>query len=77
MYLLQPSELAEGARGKHVQVHEYDNGAVRVFLGNLKLLERALDAAWPEAGQSAEPSEPTVVDSILAHALGALAARSA
>jgi hypothetical protein len=26
MYLLQPSELAEGARGKHVQVREYDNG---------------------------------------------------
>jgi hypothetical protein len=113
-----------------VQVREYDNGAVRIFLGNLKLparpfpkdnrvsqgaivshkllagaltaiqsqqkerdrktleerrltrreranLERAMDAAWPEEGQSAEPSEPTVVDSILAHALGTLAARSA
>ncbi len=130
MYLLQPSELAEGARGKHVQVREYDNGAVRIFLGDLELparpfpkdnrvsqgaivsnkllastltaiqsqqqerdrrtleerrltrreranLERAMDAAWPEAGQSADPSEPTVVDSILAHALGTLAARSA
>jgi hypothetical protein len=40
-------------------------------------LERAMDAAWPEAGQSAAPSESTVVDSILSHALDALAARSA
>ena len=31
MHLLEPSELAEGARGKHVQVRE--NGAVRIFLG--------------------------------------------
>ncbi|HEY6882038.1 MAG TPA: hypothetical protein VI299_28610 [Polyangiales bacterium] len=128
--MLEPSELADGARGKHVQVREYNNGAVRIFLGNLELparpfpkdnrvsqgaivshkllagaltaiqrqqkerdrktleerrltrreranLVRAMDTAWPEAGQSAEPSEPTVVDSILAHALGALAARSA
>jgi hypothetical protein len=35
--------------------------------------ERAMEAAWPEEGQSAAPSEPTAVDSILAHALGALA----
>jgi hypothetical protein len=40
MYLLQPSELAEGARGKHVQVREYDDGAVRIFLGNLELPAR-------------------------------------
>jgi hypothetical protein len=40
MYLLQSSEFAEGGRGKHVQVREYDDGAVRIFLGNIELPAR-------------------------------------
>ena len=40
MYLLEPSELAEGTRGKHVQVREYENGAVRIFLGKVELPAR-------------------------------------
>jgi hypothetical protein len=40
MYLLASSELAEGARGKHVQVREHESGEVRIFLGSVELPAR-------------------------------------
>ncbi len=129
MYLLEPSELSEAARGKHVQVREYPNGEVRIFLDKLELparpfpkdnrvrqgaivsnkllagaltviqgqqqerdrktleerrltrrqrthLEEAMATAWPEVGAAAE-GPPSVVDSLVADALRALATRSA
>ncbi len=40
MYLLVPSEEAEGARSKHVQVRESQNGTVRIFHGDVELAAR-------------------------------------
>jgi hypothetical protein len=130
MYLLEPSELSEAARGKHVQVREYPNGEVRIFLDKLELparpfpkdnrvrqgaivsnkllagaltviqgqqqerdrktleehrltrrqrthLEEAMATAWPEVGDPAAEGPPSVVDSLVADALRALATRSA
>jgi transposase len=40
MYLLDPSEVAEGARGKHVEVRESRDGEVRIFFGEVELPAR-------------------------------------
>jgi Helix-turn-helix domain len=130
MYLLEPSELSEAARGRHVQVREYPNGEVRIFLDKLELparpfpkdnrvrqgaivsnkllagaltviqgqqqerdrktleehrltrrqrthLEEAMATAWPEVGDPAAEGPQSVVDSLVADALRALATRTA
>ena len=40
MYLLEPSEVADGSRRKQVQVRESRDGAVRIFLGEVELPAR-------------------------------------
>ncbi len=40
MYLLDPSEVAEGARSKPVQVRESQDGTVRIFHGDVELPAR-------------------------------------
>lgn len=40
MYLLESSELTDSTRGKHVQVREHEDGAVRIYLGNVELAAR-------------------------------------